>query len=294
MKFSALTSSQDSPLSAIQPGSFSIIYCTMCISLLHTRTATQVFSKCTFRCIHSLELILRADTATSHPEAAMLFTAIALSNRARTLRNLKISRLVLGPMQLVEDAVLSDALWPILALPICSLVLNLRWSWDLDNDLIHAMAQAWPDLHTLQLDNRGSWPSPSRITTYALEALVEHCLVLSDLHIVFNGETAAESCPRLDDAKQPTGGFPAGGKQNSHIWIIYVGSSSMGPPGPLALLLSRIFPRLTSLKEDLLYCHPRSPSPLLREVMDLLTLFRHAREQERLALATSFSESAQP
>ncbi|THH31160.1 hypothetical protein EUX98_g3034 [Antrodiella citrinella] len=113
---------------------------------------------------------------------------------------------------------------------------DVGWTWDLGDEFIRDLSQAWPELTWLHLDPRGRWMYPLRITFHGLQSLATYCPRLIRLGIIF--DTSPLDMPPL--LLPP----PA---ERCMLYELNVGPCKLESPGSFARFLSRIFPCLSSI-----------------------------------------------
>ncbi|KAH8091046.1 hypothetical protein BXZ70DRAFT_491755 [Cristinia sonorae] len=138
----------------------------------------------------------------------------------------------LGPVEEPsrEDTIRSEALRPLLHFrQMRHLEFTTNWWWDLDDVLIHEMANAWPNLWTLRLDPLAGWSRPCRITLLSLLPLAQSCPNLDYFGVVLDS-SPLPSCNSSVDCPP-------------HFIRLCFGSSAVESPEEVAAYLARLFPR---------------------------------------------------
>ncbi|KAH8103100.1 hypothetical protein BXZ70DRAFT_772036 [Cristinia sonorae] len=209
------------------------------------RYPIDLLAKCTFRRLQTLGLRFNCRSPPTLDEATHLITAIAASNPSATLRSLQIETYVVRPWTVVP--IRPHAVKPLLRFPIIQhLDLGGHWCWDLDDDFMRELANAWPDLEVLRLDVTRNRPVTSRITVSGLEALVQYCPRLRDLDLTFSGTIPKVLVHHSIGTVELD--VLAGGKQNEVLTCIGEGCSDVDSPVELAAILGRMFPELRVLE----------------------------------------------
>ncbi|KAJ7144119.1 hypothetical protein C8R44DRAFT_553084, partial [Mycena epipterygia] len=107
--------------------------------------------------------------------------------------------------------------------------------FDLDDALVLEMAQAWPNIRTLQLLTNGPASAPSRVTLAALRSFAHHCPHLISLGIELDARTVL--APH------------EGGEQNvqTELTLLNVGFSPISNSSAVASFIFHIFPEVSGM-----------------------------------------------
>lgn len=85
-----------------------------------------------------------------------------------------------------EHTSTSSTFKPLLQLPnITSLRIDVQMGFDIDDTIIIAMTETWPQLVVLSISPGRSLPTPPRVTLQAISAIFNNCPSLEVLHIAF-------------------------------------------------------------------------------------------------------------
>lgn len=112
---------------------------------------------------------------------------------------------------------------------------------DVDNDMLAAMAQAWPNLERIDLESfRGSSISPPKATLLGLIPLLQHCPRLKTVGVVMDAEhLTAEVLLAVP---------PSDLAEDSRVKYLKVGNSKISDPTFVATFLSSLLPNLEDIR----------------------------------------------
>ncbi|KAJ7679356.1 hypothetical protein DFH06DRAFT_1033109 [Mycena polygramma] len=163
----------------------------------------------------------------------------------------------------------AEIIHPLFALRnLTSLMLKLRRSVDVDDDLLKTMADSWPRLQNLHLVHSRSVKTfaPIRLTLTGLIPLAANCTKLEGCSLLVDATTLPADCFR----------HPAG-RYTCPLRSFHVAHSPIawGYRFQIAAFLSDLFP---TLREIAYHSGPDE----WRDVSDTLTIFSDIRRQERL------------
>ncbi|EDR12542.1 uncharacterized protein LACBIDRAFT_323858 [Laccaria bicolor S238N-H82] len=103
----------------------------------------------------------------------------------------------------------------------------------LTSDTVNRLADAWPNIRSLELGNMSPWPRSSIIKTEDLIPFAQRCSKLSYLGIVFDAQNT--------QLRLSPGFF------NNNLTSLSVADSPINAPPKVAAFLSDIFPRIESI-----------------------------------------------
>ena len=264
----------------------------LCIRVQNLPGATLLLKHSTFPRITTLEFELDRIHATSSSETRGLVDDIIAACPANTLENLC---LYFQPRDeddddffMPEDAepIQPDALRPLLKFTrMRKLELFLGWSWDLDNQLIHDMVVAWPDIVFLVLDPSRWWARRKRITIQGLEVLATRCPNLTTFGAVID-DTLPQSITSSTTVL-------TNGVSKSKLHTLDLGDSWISESAQTAAYLSSLFPELRETSS--FYTHEwidddreqfrDSSRRRWEEVAELVPVMTEIREEERQSFA---------
>ncbi|KAJ6564402.1 hypothetical protein B0H19DRAFT_1233331 [Mycena capillaripes] len=170
-----------------------------------------------------------------------LYTTITSILPYLTLENLNISTSTESDSEIPEDEFDTYGvpgrtlriLFPLTHLTEVRLTLN--YGFDLDDEVVSEMAQAWCRIEQLQLES-SYFNVPSHVTLVGIYAIAAHRQNLQWLDIVFN----ASEVPQLDYHISP----------QTTLTGFEVSSSPISSPDPVAAALSAMFPNLHGVSMD--------------------------------------------
>ncbi|KAH7906487.1 hypothetical protein BJ138DRAFT_1221252 [Hygrophoropsis aurantiaca] len=117
-------------------------------------------------------------------------------------------------------------------------------SFDLSDDSLAELADAWPRLEELMLNHCSGWGRTSEITFKGLKSLIQACPLLQDLALAIDAT-------QLNVVSSTT---PGEDIHNDKIETLNLGNSIIGSPAAVALVLGELF---WSLKEVQVYVDPQ-------------------------------------
>ncbi|KIJ63418.1 hypothetical protein HYDPIDRAFT_92752 [Hydnomerulius pinastri MD-312] len=226
------------------------------------------------------DLQVTVDRCPSHHEIRAFFTALKTSCNPDHLVAVAIDQVPTTPSDRSPTFTLTiDDFSPLTCFGnFCSLHLDTGCPIQLNGEDIMQLAGGWPRLETLSLNYVNGWRSSSGIAPLDLAKLVVKCSRLKTLDVMLNTK-GFKKIPR----DRPSGGFSL-----SPLWSLEVLDSKIEPAsiGPLAALLSDLFPKLRDLgswRSESMAERPRAEEYMDRwsEVRGLVEQFAAVRTQER-------------
>ncbi|EPQ55491.1 hypothetical protein GLOTRDRAFT_93125 [Gloeophyllum trabeum ATCC 11539] len=191
-------------------------------------------------------------------------------------RNLKSSLRVLHIHGGIQESAITmplDMLRPLCCLAnLEELWFRLPCAFTGTNIVLLDLVKAWPRLQVLQLGEQ-SRLGRSDFTLLVLEQLVFHCPHLRDLDISglnINSTVTMEWKIKSSREERPVA-------RNGELLELTLGRSIVGDPLEVAMLLSRIFPRLRSIQAT----DPHGKDVRWREVEKYIGIFNRIRREER-------------
>ncbi|KII86235.1 hypothetical protein PLICRDRAFT_164641 [Plicaturopsis crispa FD-325 SS-3] len=136
------------------------------------------------------------------------------------------------------DILTIDILDPLLSFRhLVTLECDMPGGFDLCDDDVRDMADAWPALQSLDLSSRVGWRTRSRVTIRGIAHLVRACPRLLELGIVIDASV-------VDDCSKKDSGVHC---QNEQIHALSLGNSEIADPVAVAALLSDILPNVRTV-----------------------------------------------
>ncbi|KAH7890975.1 hypothetical protein F5I97DRAFT_115675 [Phlebopus sp. FC_14] len=227
------------------------------------------------------QLSLAITSVLSLSSVQALFSTLPSKLRTTTLEHFQIS-MALGDDEPVDPPVIG--LESIRALfvfsRLMSLSLKLQCIIDIDNSMLARMAQAWPYLRTLVIEQHEGHFAPPNITLPGLVPLLGCCRFLETFSLPINATFVPTDPSRV----------PGDGVVNYRITEICVHDSPIMSPGFVAAFLSGILPELTKIDSWLPSQHRQmggAVGDIYRDrwnlTAELVPIFSTVRVQERLA-----------
>ncbi|KAJ7661522.1 hypothetical protein DFH06DRAFT_1399468, partial [Mycena polygramma] len=177
------------------------------------------------------------------------------------------------PVDITQYVISADALRPLLAFKkLDRVVYQVYPGFDIDDGFSEQMAQAWPDIVTLQFDNDVLITQRPRATLKSLISFARHCPSLSSLGV------------RLDASQVPEFTQIPGDRISHPLEELDVGTSPINGSreAHIAAFLSNIFPRLEhvlAFNTEHLW-EPLDDERSWRRVSRMVPVFCAVREQE--------------
>lgn len=248
------------------------------LARIHVQTKDLQNVASLIRVITSKELWLVEVTLDEIPKASLLedfFSSLAHHPSRLELSHVSVKTLHTAPPVPLTGylhKITAHTFRPLLALKsTSSLEISIACCYSIDDDLIKAMAAAWPKLEILNLLPPLGRLDSIEVSLVALISLIKHCKNLANLSLAFDLTEIETS-----DEQRPSQG------NSLELETLDVGNSPIDSPARVALLLSDLFgrPDIESLEDG---DDPVQTKRYKRwtEVGHLISYFAEARDQER-------------
>ncbi|TCD59788.1 hypothetical protein EIP91_011465 [Steccherinum ochraceum] len=262
-------------------------FCSLHSVLVRTRNVSSVMhllEMTRFPCLEKFEVWFETVETPAHNLVKAFVKQMAHSIAAKTLTNIFFCAIVdrSHPWDPI-NALSSNVFAPLAHFHnVDSFELDAGWSITYDEDLLRALAPAWPKLTRIELSENGPWlPSRTNLLTLgSLETLVRHCPALLSINMRIN----AVGPEILSDQ------LPAEGHAAERAQMLVLGNSPITNPTHVAMFLSSLFPNLRTIES---WTHAgtdededenddgESYKDMWEDVQDMLPVFAAARLQER-------------